>query len=86
MKESELIQLNTKLKTIGIFRGHSIIFGRDFKQLRKESTKQLMYSCNSLGFFETNLTGTIILQNEHRFKNNRVFGKLLLLMSGLIEI
>jgi hypothetical protein len=32
---------------------------------------------DSSRFFETSLTGTIILQNEHRFKNDKVFGKLL---------
>ena len=36
-----------------------------------------MYSKYSSQFFEHNLTGTIILQNEHRFKNDKMFGKLL---------
>ena len=81
MKESELVQLDNKLKELGdrnkIFGGYSVIFGGDFRQLTKASNKQLLYSLDSSGFFETNLTGTIILQNEHRFKNDRVFGKLL---------
>eukprot|EP00956_Cyclotella_meneghiniana_P032179 scaffold87347_cov52-Cyclotella_meneghiniana.AAC.2 len=81
MKESELMQLDNKLKILGdrnkIFGGYSIIFGGDFRQLTKASKKQLMYSKDSSQFFEHNLTGTIILQNEHRFKNDKVFGKLL---------
>ena len=81
MKESELMQLDNKLKELGdrnkIFGGYSIIFGGDFRQLTKASKKQLMYSKDSSQFFEHNLTGTIILQNEHRFKNDKVFGKLL---------
>ena len=81
MKESELRQLDAKLKELGdrnkIFGGYSIIFGGDFRQLTKASRKQLLYSLDSSGFFETSLTGTIILQNEHRFKNDKVFGKLL---------
>ena len=81
MKESELIQLDAKLKQLGdrnkIFGGYSIIFGGDFRQLTKASRKQLLYSLDSSRFFETSLSGTIILQNEHRFKNDTVFGKLL---------
>ena len=81
MKESELMQLDRKLKELGdrnkIFGGYSIIFGGDFRQLTKASRKQLMYSKESSQFFEHSLTGTIILQNEHRFKNDKVWGKIL---------
>ena len=81
MKESELIQLDNKLRLLGhpnkIYGGFSIIFGGDFRQLTRASKKELMYSLDSKCFFETNLNGVIILQNEHRFRNDMSFGKLL---------
>ena len=81
MKESELMQLDAKLRQLGhpnkIYGGFSIIFGGDFRQLTRASKKELMYSLDSKCFFESHLNGVIILQNEHRFKNDMTFGKLL---------
>jgi len=54
-----------------VFRGHCIVFVGDRQLIRG------LYSRNSHQFFESILTGIIILDNEHRFKDNPEFGKLL---------
>ena len=81
MTEKELMKLDNKLKQYGhrnkVFGGYSIIFGGDFRQLAKGKKNELLYSTLSNRFFEQNLNGVIILQNEHRFKNDKEFGKLL---------
>lgn len=46
-------------------------------QLTGANKNQLLFSRNSTQFFEQMLTGTIILDYEHRFKDNPEFGKLL---------
>jgi len=59
------------------FGGCSIIFGGDFRQLTRGHDSKLLYSSNSTQLFEDNLTGTLILDNEHRFSYDPEFGKLL---------
>ena len=81
MTENELMKLDNKLKQYcqrnKVYGGYSIIFGGDFRQLAKGKKNELLYSTESKRFFEQNLNGIIILQNEHRFKNDPIFGKLL---------
>ena len=81
MTENELMKLDTKLRQYGnrnkVYGGYSIIFGGDFRQLAKGKKNELLYSTLSKRFFEQNLNGIIILQNEHRFRNDPEFGKLL---------
>jgi hypothetical protein len=81
MNENELKKLDTRLHLFRdrnkVFEGDSIIFGGDFRQLTRGHDNELLYSRNSTQFFEDNLTGTIILDNEHRFRDDPEFGKLL---------
>ena len=82
MSENELIKLDNRLRRYKDrnkpYGGYSVIFGGDFRQLQNNTEKkQLLYSRDSQRKFETNLNGIIILDNEHRFKNDKEFGRLL---------
>ena len=81
MTENELKKLDIRLRQYKdrnkVFGGYCIIFGGDFRQLIRGHDHELMYSRNSQQFFESILTGIIILDNEHRFKDDPEFGKLL---------
>ena len=72
MTESELVKLDVRLRQYKdcnkVFGGYSIIFGGDFRQLIRGNDHELLYSRNSKQFFESILTGVVILDNEHRFK------------------
>jgi hypothetical protein len=81
MTESELMKLDVRLRQYKdrnkVFGGYSIIFGGDFRQLIRGNDHELLYSRNSKQFFESILTGVVILDNEHRFKEDPEFVKLL---------
>jgi hypothetical protein len=81
MTESEVMKLDVRLWQYKdhnkVFGGYSIIFGGDFRQLIRGNDHKLLYSRNSKPFFESILTGVIILDNKHRFKDDPEFGKLL---------
>ena len=81
MTENELMKLDVRLQQYKdhnkVFGGYCIIFGGDFRQLIRGNDHGLLYSRNSHQFFESILTGVIILNNQHRFKDDPEFGKLL---------
>ena len=55
-----------------------MILGGDFRQLQSNSDKkEVLYSRDSQRKFEDNLNGIIILDNEHRFKDDPEYGALL---------
>ena len=83
MSDSVLKELDKKLKDIGnrthIFGGFSIIFSGDFRQLEPvcSNKKELLFSTLSSGVWENNINAVIILNNEHRFKDDPRYGKML---------
>jgi hypothetical protein len=81
MMENELMKLNVRLRQYKdhnkVFGAYSIIFGGDFRQLIRGNDHELLYLRNSRQFFESILTGVIILDTEHHFKDDPKFGKLL---------
>jgi hypothetical protein len=83
MSDSVLKMLNIKLKDIGnrnhIFGGFSIIFSEEFRQLEPvcSNKKKLLFSTLSSGVWENNIIVVIILNNEHRFKDDPQYGQML---------
>jgi len=83
MSDSVLKELDIKLKAIGkrtiIFGGFSIIFSGDFRQLEPvcSNEKELLFSTLSSGVWENNINVVIILNNDHRFKDDPQYGKML---------
>ena len=81
MMENELMKLDVRLRQYKdpnkVFGGYCVIFGGDFRQVIRGNDHTLLYSRNSHQFFESILTGVIILDNEHFFKDDPKFGKLL---------
>ncbi len=83
MSDSVQKMLDIKLKDIGnrnqIFGGLSIIFSGDFRQLEpvRSNQKELLFSTLSSGVFENNINVVIILNNEHRFKDDPRYGQML---------
>jgi hypothetical protein len=83
MSDSVLKELDRKLKDIGnmthIFGGFSIIFSGDFRQLEPvcSNEKELLFSTLSSGVWENNINVVIILNNEHRFKDDPQYGQML---------
>lgn len=61
------------------FGGLSVIFSGDFRQLEQGKTtdKELLYTTHSGLYFENLLNSALILQNDHRFKEDPEFGKIL---------
>ena len=60
------------------FGGLSVIFSGDFRQLQPNtSDKELLYTVQSGMYFENLLNAALILQNDHRFKEDPDFGKML---------
>jgi hypothetical protein len=76
MIDSVLKMLDIKLKDNGnrtqFFGGFSIIFSGDSRQLEPvcSNKKELLFSTLSSGVFEKNINVGIILNNEHRFKDD----------------
>jgi len=81
MTQHKLTKLDVRLHQYRdrnrVFGGYCIAFGGDFRQPIRGTDHVLLYSRNSHQFFESILTGIIILDNEHRFKDDPEFGKLL---------
>ena len=83
MSDSVLKELDKKLKDIGnrthIFGGFSIIFSGDFRQLEPvcSNEKELLFSSLSSGVWENNINVVLILDNEHRFKDDPQYGQML---------
>ena len=83
MKDGELKTLDNRLKEIRDrskpFGGFSIIFAGDFRQLEptKASHSDLLFSSQSSGHFENSINAHIILDNNHRFQDDKEYGKLL---------
>ena len=61
------------------FGGLSIIFAGDFRQLEPNGStdSDLLFSRQSSGHFESCTNAVIILNNEHRFKDDPELGKML---------
>ena len=61
------------------FGGMSVIFSGDFRQLEQGQTseKELLYTIQSGMYFENLLNAALILENDHRFKEDPEFGRML---------
>ena len=72
-------ELNNMGNRTHIFGGFSIIFSGDFRQLEPvcSNEKELLFSSLSSGVWENNINAVIILNNEHRFKDDPQYGKML---------
>ena len=84
MKDSDMIQLDRRLKQcsgdrIKPFGGYSIIFAGDFRQLEPTGAKpeQLLFSRESAHAWCDLLNAVVILESDHRFKEDPEYGKLL---------
>ncbi len=83
MSDSILKTLNNKLMDIGnrttSFGGLSIIFAGDFRQLEPVCSKEskLMFSTESSMFWKRIINAIIILDNDHSFKEDQEYGKML---------
>jgi hypothetical protein len=75
--------LDKKLKDIGNrnqpFGGISIIFVGDFPQLKPvgSNDKELLFSSKSSGHWDNCINAIIILDNNHRFKDDPLYGQML---------
>ena len=83
MSDSVLKKLDKKLKQIGnaarVFGGFSIIFSGDFRQLEPvcSNDSELLFSSLSSGLWDNSINVVIILDNDHRFKEDPEYGKML---------
>ena len=83
MSDSVLKRLDKKLKQIGnaarVFGGFSIIFSGDFRQLEPvcSNDSELLFSSLSSGLWDNSINVVIILDNDHRFKEDPEYGKML---------
>jgi len=83
MKDRELMLLDNRLKEMGDrskpFGGFSIIFAGDFRQLEpnRASHSDLLFSSQSSGHFVNSINAHIILDNNHRFQDDKEYGALL---------
>ena len=83
MKDYELLRLDKRLKEMRDrskpFGGFSIIFAGDFRQLEptKSEDSDLLFSSKSSGHWENCINTIIILDNNHRFKEDPEYGELL---------
>jgi ATP-dependent DNA helicase PIF1 len=83
MNDQQLHKLDQRLKELNDcnkpFGGFSVIFSGDFRQLQpgNGSNKSLIYSSQSSGLFEQSLNAILILNNEHRFKDDPRYGQML---------
>ena len=75
--------LDTKFKQIGNsnqpFGGFSIIFAGDFRQLEPvgSNDKELLFSSTSSGHWDNCINAIIILENNHRYKEDPQDGLML---------
>ena len=82
MKDGELKKLDQRLKEMfdrtKPFGGMSIVFAGDFRQMENGATdKDLLYSRKSSQLWENCINTTIILKNDHRFKDDPEYGQML---------
>ena len=83
MGDSVLKRLDKKLKQIGnaarVFGGFSIIFSGDFRQLEPvcSNDSELLFSSLSSGLWDNSINVVLILENDHRFKEDPEYGKML---------
>ncbi len=83
MRDSVLKRLDKKLKQIGngtcVFGGFSIIFSGDFRQLEPVCSNdiELLFSSLSSRLWDNSINVVIILDNNHRFKEDPEYGKFL---------
>ena len=80
MNDPQLIKLDNRLKEIGDrtkpFGGFSIIFAGDFCQLQavKSLENDLLFSTESRKHWEHAINVVIILENDHRFRDDPEYG------------
>jgi hypothetical protein len=83
MSDSTFKKFNRQLTQIGnrtnSFGGFSIIFAGDFHQLEPicSTDSELLFSSKSSQEWDSNINAIIILDNEHRFKEDVEYGKML---------
>jgi hypothetical protein len=83
MSNSFLKRLDKKLKQMGnairVFGGFSIIFSGDFCQLEPvcSNDSELLFSSLSSGLWDNSINVVIILDNNHCFKEDPEYGKML---------
>jgi hypothetical protein len=83
MSNSIFRTLDKKLKDIGNrnqpFGGISIIFAGDFRQLEPvgSNDKELLFSSKSSGHWDNCINAIIILDNDHCFKEDPLYGQML---------
>ena len=84
MKKSDMVSLDGRLKQCSEDRmkpsgGYSIIFADDFRQLEPCGTKpvQLLFSRKMSHVWCNLLNAVIILESDHRFKEDPQYGQLL---------
>jgi hypothetical protein len=83
MSDSILMTLDRKLKDIRNrslpFGGFSIVFAGDFRQLEAIGAKdtELLFSSLSSQHWDNCINAVIILDNEHRFKEDPEYGQML---------
>jgi len=83
MSDTTLLTLDRRLKEIKNrslpFGGFSIIFAGDFRQLEPIGAKdtELLFSSLSLQHWDNCINAVIILDNEHRFKEDPEYGQML---------
>jgi hypothetical protein len=83
MSDSVLKRLDKKLKQIGngacVFGGFSIIFSGDFRQLEPvcSNDSELLFSSLSSGLWDNSINIVIILDNDHCFREDPEYGKML---------
>ena len=82
MKDSEMRKLDRQLKQCcgdrnKPFGGLSIIFAGDFRQLEPSLTEKNQLLFSGATFWENTLNAIIILESDHRFKDDPKYGRLL---------
>jgi hypothetical protein len=83
MSDSTFKKLNRQLMQVGnrtkSFGGFSIIFAGDFRQLEPicSTESELLFSRKSSQKWDSNINAIIILDNEHSFKEDVEYGKML---------
>ena len=83
MKDSEMRKLDRQLKQCcgdrnKPFGGLSIVFAGDFQQLEPSGAEKNELLFSGATFWETTLNAILILQNDHRFKDDPKYGRLLI--------
>ena len=77
--DQRLKQMKDRNKPFG---GYSIVFAGDFRQLEPNGAKgnQLLFSTQSSQLWERTINVVLILNNEHRFKDDPILGQMLTAM------